>query len=281
MKHRCGICHILGHNRRTCLSKNIQPLVKKQLPSVGRKCTENGKLYEEKIRKVFEKYGFITKPCAGCSHDNDIQCLYRLPGYSEYVPLSIEVKNGPTPDWGQCTLTLSDGRLYPLITSNTYISRLFRKYIHGMIFNGKIPPFILNPITFKQWNNIKDDFRDEYYNIDNKITISNYYRSKNCAYIQIRNVGLYHTGSDVLKLGVPLFKCNTRIRIRCKRHGKRCPETGKHVPSSVTMSLVANLKDIERSRVSLDDISTLCLFKRRKSLTFNTKKSFQRRKSSP
>jgi len=46
-------------------------------------------------------------------------------------------------------------------------------------------------------------------------------------------------------LGVPLFKCNTRIRIRCKRHGSTS------MPGSVQAALIYTKNSIKLSPFDL------------------------------
>jgi hypothetical protein len=74
-------------------------------------------------------------------------------------------------------------------------------------------------------------------------TISDYYYKKGSQYIQIEKLGLYHTGDDILKLGVPFFTCeNTRLRIR----------STKHRYTDITAALQFNRKTIVKSPYSID-----------------------------
>ena len=160
--------------------------------------------------------------------------------------VDVEVKQTWNAEYGQKTAKLEDGVLkvpHPL----------FQECIeHTELFDGKIPPFLQKTnTTFQEWDAVKEQFADEYYTAAPD-SISRYYKEKGNAYVQIRGLGLYHTGEDVCNFGVPFLETWTQLRIRCKRHGKKCPLTLKDVPSSVMASFWMKLAP-PPSPYSLDD----------------------------
>jgi len=111
-------------------------------------------------------------------------------------------------------------------------------------FEGRIPSFLKGDKTLVTWEAEKHLFKDEYKEAPDT-TVATYYRSKGIHYIQFEKKGLYTTGHDILELGVPLFKCETRFRIRCKRH------RSSTMPSSVQASLTYTKKSIHPSPFDL------------------------------
>jgi hypothetical protein len=201
----------------------------------------SGKKYEQIVASVL-KLGTAT---AGSNKNiNDI----RLPWKDGFV--DIEVKQVSKAEYGQRRAEIIDGSL-------SVTHPLFQDCIaHTELFNGKIPPFMLRSgMTFPEWETIASDFKDEQYHAPSDV-ISKYYAEKGNSYIQINGFGLYHTGVDVCDFGVPYFRCPTYMRVRCKRHGKKCPLTGNDIPSSVMTSFWIS-KNPEPSIYSLDDVSKL------------------------
>jgi len=201
----------------------------------------SGKSYETIVANVL-KLGTAT---AGSNKNiNDI----RLPWKGGFV--DIEVKQTVKAEYGQRRAEVHDGAL-------TIPHPLFQECIaHTELFEGKIPPFLLRSgMTFPEWEKVAADFKDEQYPAPSDI-ISKYYAEKGNSYIQINGYGLYHTGKDVCGFGVPYFKCPTFLRERCKRHGKKCPITGRDIPTSVMTSFWVS-KPPPPSCYSLDDPAKL------------------------
>jgi len=161
--------------------------------------------------------------------------------------IDIEVKQTKGAEFGQCKASLVNGLL-------TVANPLFQECIaHTQLFGGNIPPFLTKKIVFHEWDTVADVFQDEQYTAPPE-SISKYYSQKGNSYIQIKGLGLYHTGEDVCEFGVPFFVCQTRLRVRCKRHGIKCPITKKDIPTSVMTSFWVS-KPPSPSPYSLDDVS--------------------------
>jgi hypothetical protein len=203
--------------------------------------SRSGKTYEALVAGILK----LTTPTAGSNKNiNDI----RLPWNDTFV--DIEIKQTIRAEYGQRRAEVLDGTL-------VIPHPLFQDCIaHTELFDGKIPPYLLaSGMTFPEWERVAVDFKDEQHLAPADV-ISKYYKEKGNAYIQIREYGLYHTGEDVCGFGVPYFKCPTFLRIRCKRHGKKCPVTGKDIPTSVMASFWVS-KPPEPSMYSLDDVHKL------------------------
>lgn len=228
--------------------------------SIGARCTEQGRLYERLVATVCQtiKSPLLDIPLntqdpqelGGCSGKQDIVLNFRRRN-----DIGMEVKR-VTPDWMQMSICIGeDARWTPTAKVRIPLEAqtIFMSYVHAI--NFPVPPFLTRPITYVEWTNIKQMYKDRYHEVPNDI-IARAYRAKNTHYIQVNGYGLYHTGEDVCGFGVPFFECNQYIRVRCKRHGKR-DHTGKHVPSSVMMSFRPQLKTLAKSPYSLDSLSRI------------------------
>jgi hypothetical protein len=236
------------------------------IKKVGSLCSKEGKNYEIIIYNIVKNCtingkSFNTQNISelgGCSSINDIECNLHI---DKDIP--IEIKKCKTPDWMQCSLKY-DNVLEKWIGSNKNKIPLKSKQIlenlieNYTLFNGNIPPFINNNITYPEWKNIKKyttDYNDMYFDCPNT-TIRDLYRAKNCYYIQISNKGLYHLGEDICEFNVPEFICEQRLRIRIKIHTTK--NSKGFCSLSVTISpQPVNIKLLENSLYSLDDIKKL------------------------
>lgn len=152
--------------------------------------------------------------------------------------IGLEAKNFGTSEGGQRAFTLQDGKLVIPDISRNRIHRacLPKDFVP---FEGRIPSFKKGDLTRETWEKEWELFRDQHIRCS-PTAIADYYRMKGSSYIQIQGMGLYHTGIDVCGWGVPLFKCPTRIRIRCKTHKG-------NVPTTVQAALNYNKDRLEKS----------------------------------
>ncbi len=172
---------------------------------------------------------------AGAGHGDDV--VFSWKGRD----IGIEAKNLGTQEGGQRAFALIEGKLQiPDLPKNAVHRAMLAGYKTDFLpYNGQIPSFKRGDLTSETWLREKEKFKDQYFDCDPK-AISDYYRTKGSAYIQVEGKGLYHTGVDPCGFGVPFFECPTRIRIRCKvHHGK--------VPTSVTAALNYNKKKLRAS----------------------------------
>jgi hypothetical protein len=200
------------------------------------------------------------KDLAGCNNKNDIECNFII---ERNIP--IEIKKITSPDWMQCSLKYDNinnkwiGSLNNKIPNSSKM--IFEELISSItLFNGKIPPFMINNITHDEWLNIKketNDFNDVYIYCPND-TIKRLYNEKGCKYIQISNKGLYHLGNDICDFKVPEFICEQQLRVRTKIHTKK--NSKGYCNLSVTIACQPkNIKNLNNSKYSLDDYKKLPL----------------------
>lgn len=226
----------------------------------------SGKKYELDIYNIVKNcklnnFKFNTqdkKDLGGCNNKNDIECNFNI---EKNIP--IEIKKSNSPDWMQCSLKFDNinnkwiGSLNNKIPE--YSKNIFENLVSSVkLFNGKIPPFMINDITHDEWLKIKKettDFNDIYINCPND-TIKKIYSEKGCKYIQILNKGLYHLGNDICDFKVPEFICEQQLRIRTKIHTKK--NNKGYCKISVTVACQPkNIKNLINSKYSLDDYKKL------------------------
>lgn len=225
-----------------------------------------GKKYELEIFNIVSKCLLNDKKfntqnkedLGGCNYKNDIECNM----YNE-KDIPIEIKKSTSPDWMQCSLKYDNinnkwfGSLKNKIPDKS--KKIFESLISNItLFNGNIPPFILNNITYNEWIIIKnntDDFNDYYIDCPDD-TIKKLYSEKRCYYIQISNKGLYHLGNDICNFKVPEFICEQQLRIRMKIHKKK-NNNGYCNISVIIACQPKNLKKLINSNYSLDNYNKL------------------------
>lgn len=241
-------------------SKEIKQEINK---NKGGNCSIEGKKYENIVYNVVNKCYFDKNKqfntqnineLGGCSAENDLIC-----NWLNNTLIPIEIKKINTSDWMQCSLKYNVKQKKWIGSLNNKIpngsKKIFEKLIDNIIiFNGKIPPFFEKNITHDEWKEIKNkttDFNDCYIDCPNN-TIKKLYSSKDCKYIQISELGLYHLGEDICGFNVPEFICEQELRIRTKIHSK-CDKNG-YCKLSVTLSCKPkNIKKIIKSNYTLDN----------------------------
>lgn len=176
--------------------------------------------------------------------------------------IGIEVKR-PTPDWMQMSLKQNEtgswvGSKKAKIPKEA--QRIFEDIIGSTeLYEGKTPPFLLRKLKYSDWVAIKSaspEFKDDVYIKCPSNTIARLYKEKGCQYIQISGKGLYHTGEDTCRFGVPFFCCDQRIRIRIKVHH----ESDRHGFASLSITAAAQpttLSSLDTSLYSLDSSNKL------------------------
>ena len=214
----------------------VEPSTK---PSRGGSSLENGVAYEHKIRSLLTCYTYnelelhVSETTASGGHGQDVQ--FRVAD----ITVNLECKDQGAFEGGGKTYKNVENVL--VIPEECLHKRLLGDY---RPFEGRIPSFLKGDKTLVTWEAEKHLFKDEYKEAPDT-TVATYYRSKGIHYIQFEKKGLYTTGHDILELGVPLFKCETRFRIRCKRH------RSSTMPSSVQASLTFTKKSIKASPFDL------------------------------
>lgn len=180
----------------------------------------NGKTCEIRVRNMFRQRGIETlDQTAGSTNAQDVVLVVSGQEYG------VEVKSKKASEGGQKMFQFRDNRL---ILDDQYFSSLIGDYVP---FKGEVPSFLKGDKSIEVWMIEKGMFKGEYISVEND-AVTRYYANKGSSYIYIESKGLYHTGEDPCQFGVPEFRGVTRMRIRCKQHGK------SSVPGSVMASLV-------------------------------------------
>lgn len=172
---------------------------------------------------------------AGATSGDDI----RFEVSDKTVGLECKTRGGF--EGGGTKLILVDGALR--VKQDGLLKTLFGTYNP---YDGKIPSFMLGDKSSETWKAEKNIFRDAYIDVPS-YSVSDYYRLKGSSYIQIEDKGLYHTGLDVLDLGVPLFDVQTKLRLRTSKHINR--KTG--VPTDITLALVFKRTSLRPSPICI------------------------------
>jgi hypothetical protein len=237
----------------------------------GSKCSASGKKYEKEVNAIcrsVQAHGSAhplstmdDKDLGGCTSRFDLQLNWG--GGARNV--NVEIKRN-TPDWVQTSIVPSTTqRRSPRISiiqwrvkAASPFSHIFDGILAGKHVFDDVPSFACEGKNRNSadWEKERALFPDKYIECHDNC-IADAYRVKGVEYIQVFGYGLYHTGNDSCNLGVPMFLCKQKLRIRCKRHGKRCKDTGKYVPSSITASLRPVLKTLQPSGLSLDNCDSL------------------------
>jgi len=177
----------------------------------------------------------VSQVTAGAGHSDDVSCTI-----SDTL-IGIECKTKGGFEGGGRVMKLVEGKLS--VVEGGIIKTLLGDYVP---FEGRIPSFLQGDSLFDTWKSEKDLFKDEYINAPS-YAIAEYYRLKGSQYIQIEGKGFYHTGIDILELGVPLFETQTKLRIRTSKHINR--KTG--VPRDVTIALCMNNRLLNKSPICI------------------------------
>lgn len=240
----------------------------------GKNSSLSGAKYEREVHSVLCKtkikqtdLSFNTqteKDLGGSSAKNDIECNYK-----DNKDVGIEVKKYSTPDWMQCSIKFDANSKQWYASKNGKIPKEcrneFDKLLNNLnadtsikLFDGDVPPFMLNPITYSKWFDLKSKttkWDDVYIPISDDI-IQKLYRLKGCYYIQISQYGLYHLGDDICDFGVPQLKVQQQLRIRTKIH-KRVNKSGNCDLSVTVACQPVDIQKLTKSPYSLDKAEML------------------------
>lgn len=226
--------------------------------SKGKKCSIQGRRYEKTISDLCKSFKsmhidipFNTQTddeLGGCSAGHDIML-----NFNKDKDIAVEAKR-VTPDWMQLSIEPDKNGIWKSTVKSKIpleSQQIFEFFLKNMDMFEK-PPFLEKTINYEEWIKIKHLYKDRYISVPND-TISRVYFAKGVHYIQLNGYGLYHTGTNPCNFNVPFFACEQRLRVRCKRHGKK-DANGNHLPSSVMASFCPKLKTLSKSIYSLDDV---------------------------
>ena len=195
-------------------------------PSRGKHSLKSGLVWEsrcsERLKQLrYRMQHIVVHSTAGATSGQDIQTTIGKQN------VGWEAKNKGAFEGGGTTLYQVNGRLVvpdkcPLIKS------LFGTHVPW----GRVPG--------------KGEYVDDDYIDVPEDSVSKYYIQKGTHYILVEEKGIFHTGKDVLALGVPFFSVKgMRLRTRVTKHMKH------GVPTDISCALVFSRKNIPMSPYSL------------------------------
>lgn len=207
------------------------------------KCFQSGKTYQTLIyQRLCNLFGKLTpdyciiKEVEGAKSGPDIRLI------SQLYNIGIECKNKGAFEGGSKKMTY-DGQRLVFSDFDSIHSRILDNRI---IYQGLNLPWYEGKKSDDEWSKVKSVFEPDIYIEANDNSISEYYKNVGTFYLQIEELGLYHTGDDVFEIGVPYFKCPIKLRIRISKHKK------KGIPTDVTGALIYNKYALVKSPYSLD-----------------------------
>lgn len=211
--------------------------------SRGKNCFKSGIEYQhsicEKLKQIqFNNESYIVEEVKGAKDGPDIILHHRD------LQIGFEVKRKAAFEGGSKKMIYGENRLlFPEGSLHDYLLS------DRSIYEGKNLPYYEGKKSKADYLPVKHIFdQDIYIDITND-TMSNYYKRTGVYYIQIEGNGIYHTGEDILSLGVPLFNCSQRLRIRTSKHKNK-----EGVPTDVVGDINYNKKTLVKSPFNLDSI---------------------------
>lgn len=185
----------------------------------------------------YKGHTFSVQSIAGAGDDTDIQTTWNG------IPVGWEAKRKGAFEAGSRKMEVQDGRL--VVHTEGIVKQLVGDI---QVFGGEIPRFLTERVT--EWSREDAErFKDDKYPL-RSTAAAEYYAAKHTQYIVIEGVGVYHTGVDVLNLGVPLFACVMTLRVRTSKHRKKLA-TGGRVPTDVVVDLNYNRRTLPSTPVCL------------------------------
>lgn len=213
----------------------------------GKNSFKSGNAYEQKIHNILSNIlinnqRYSIQPIAGSKSGSDI----KITGSKGCIGFEVKTKGAFE---GGCK------KLYYENNKLSIIDDCIHKEIIGdkILYNGMNLPWYEEKRTIEDWNIVKEIFKKDIYLTADNEAVSRYYKNLGTHYIQIQNYGLYHTGEDVLELGVPYFTCNITLRIRVTKHMKN------GIPTDVTGALQFDKCSLEKSKYNLENVLPLIL----------------------
>jgi hypothetical protein len=230
---------------------NTQSIIHTLKKSRGKNSFKHGNMYEQRICDKLKTLCYKQLPIdvhstAGSTPEPDIKTTIQVDG----VPVNVcfEIKNGGAFEGG-CA------KFVPTLGGMKIEKECIHKSILGdaVVYDGHILPWCEGKRTAEDWERVKHIFGRDIYMDAAPDAIAKYYREKGVYYVQIEKLGLYHTGNDILGLGVPMFVCKVAMRSRSSKHKK------KGIPTDVTGGLQFERSSLQSSPYDLDSRLPACL----------------------
>jgi len=170
-----------------------------------------GQLYEEKINQLLDDKDLLPNNLG----ENDSGFIFG--GKTYYV----EIKNYQAPDFGQKGMVWSKDSGWTW-RQNDIITDLYDDFgVFDFIYEGFVPRrYTKNKDDITKEDKVYDQqhFEKSGIKLDDVKYLYEYYKRKNCFYIQIEDKGFYYLQEDIGNLGVPQYKPSLTLRLRAKTH---------------------------------------------------------------
>jgi len=170
-----------------------------------------GQLYEEDINQLLDNKDLLPNELG----ENDSGFIY---GDKSYY---VEIKNCQAPDFGQKGMVWNKDNGWSW-RQNDIITELYDDFgVFNFIDEGFVPRrYTINKDDITKEDKVFDQQHIEKSGIklDSVDYLYEYYKRKNCFYIQIEDKGFYYLQKDIANLGVPQYKPSLTLRLRAKTH---------------------------------------------------------------
>jgi hypothetical protein len=206
--------------------------------SRGSSSFKSGKTYQSNICQRINSTGVKAVEVQGAKSGADI--IVFINGQT----VGIETKKKRAFEGGSCKMNYNNSTSRLEFRENTIHSKILGD---TFVYGGQNLPYYQNKKTLADWKEMEELFSKDIYIPIEDNTVSSYYLQTGVYYIQVEGYGLYHTGVDILDIGVPCFKCKQTLRIRTSKHIK------KGVHTDVVGDLNYDKKSLVKSTHSLDD----------------------------
>lgn len=208
---------------------------------------KEGQLYQHALTQKMVRMRFHTK----CYPVQEVEGAKSGPDITlvrETDTVGFEIKNKGAFEGGSIKM-FYDRSQQRLVFPDT--TSLHQKCLGDTrLYNGMNLPWYEGNYTVEDYQKVSSLFDREIRIPMTSASMSEYYRCRNVHYIQVEGYGLYHTGNDILSLGVPLFECTQYLRIRTSKH-KRKLQTMR-VPTDVVGDINYDKKTLHKSIYDLD-----------------------------
>lgn len=191
---------------------------------VRRSPLHSGAAFETRVAQRLAALSFHVQPTAAAGHGIDIPTTWNG------RPVGWEAKRANAFEAGGRKMVPVNGRL--VVHEEGLLKDLVGQ---TQVFRGEIPRFLTERVT--EWSPEEAArFGDERYPVDPHAAAA-YYAAKDTQYIVVEGKGVYHTGVDILNLGVPKFVCDMTLRVRTSKHKTHRLPDGTRVPTDVVVDL--------------------------------------------
>lgn len=211
--------------------------------SRGKNCLKNGLIYQDKIYNKLKNKLINGVPIELVQVEKSNSGPDLVIKYGN-EKIGVEVKNKKAFEGGSRKMKFDKSKSRLVFDKDTIHASLLND---TCIYEGKNLPYYEGKKSNEDYEKVKAIFSKDEYIVITSNMVSVYYMSTGVYYIQIEGFGLYHTGNDILNLGVPFFECNQCLRIRTSKHKNK-----RGIPTDVVGDLNYDKKTLTKSTYDID-----------------------------